>query len=623
VSKTVPSYEPRRAAQSLFLPSLALSLVVCVLLAMMTFGGDEGLSRALAPVATLASLGLFALLFLLMNKVQATAFTPAKKLQGALARVPEEGTAAVAGLRDPGLLGGVVREVSQLLETHLSFGQDTDKERETAVRGRLETVLRDLHDGVLICTLDHQVLLYNARALEILHVTGEVGLDRTLFETLAERPFRHALLRLQARFAGGRHVDHADGLSIMLIAGTVDRRHTIKGRMSLMMDDAGEVPVGYVVTFEDVTNALSTALYRERALFDIRNDLQARLAGLKAKAGDAVMKEDMQEVADEVDRLDTFLLDVLAGAWPMSAVFSTTLFHCVAERDSEGRGLSFSVEGDPVWLHCDSASITDLLDRIANRLAVDFDLQEFRVIATLASDGQAYVDLLYAGEPVDEKALSGWLEEQLEPDLGSVTGADILHRHRTGFQVDGNIGEGVTRLRLPLKVAAERYERTERSVMPAQARREFYDFDLLHRPHASELDQRPLRELTCVVFDTETTGLEPSKGDEIISIGAVRIVNGRLLRGEIFNEFVNPQRGDSGRVHEDPRHHRHDGRRRACSSRPDAAAVSWLRRIGRVDCPQRGLRYEVSRAQRRTRRCAVQSASARYAASGRACAGAR
>jgi hypothetical protein len=38
------------------------------------------------------------------------------------------------------------------------------------------------------------------------------------------------------------------------------------------------------VTFEDVTNALSTALYRERALFDIRDDLRARLAGLCRQA---------------------------------------------------------------------------------------------------------------------------------------------------------------------------------------------------------------------------------------------------------------------------------------------------------------------------------------------------
>lgn len=531
------------SARGFFLPALGLAIVLLVLAALAAWGGgDGGLARTLAPLIALISAALLGLLAFVMNKVEGAAFAPARRLQAALGQVAEQGVAAVSGLRDPGALGGVVREVSTLLEEHLSLGKDDAKQRESVVRTRLETVLRDLHDGVLICTLDHQVLLYNHRALDILHVTGDVGLDRPLFETLAERPFRHALLRLLARFESGRHTEHDDGLSIMLIAGTVDRRHTIKGRMSLMLDDAGEAPVGYVVTFEDVTNALSTALYRERTLFDLRNDMRTRMGALSSKAQGSALHGDVTAVGEEMERLDAVLLDVLSGAWPMSAVFSTTLFHCIAQRNAEGRNLTFAVEGDPVWLHCDSASITDLMDRLANRIAVDFKVKDFRVIATLASDGQAYVDLLYAGEPVSDDTIKSWLGEQLEPDLGAVTGEDILHRHRTTLSVDADIGEGVTRLRLPLKVAAERYERTERSFMPAQARREFYDFDLLHRPHASELDQRPLRALTCVVFDTETTGLEPSKGDEIISIGAVRIVNGRLLRGEIFNEFVNPQR---------------------------------------------------------------------------------
>jgi len=44
-----------------------------------------------------------------------------------------------------------------------------------------------------------------------------------------------------------------------------------------------------------------------------------------------------------------------------------------------------------------------------------------------------------------------------------------------------------------------------------------------------------------IVLDTETTGLEPARGDRIVEIGCVEIVN-RFLTGRIFHRYINPER---------------------------------------------------------------------------------
>ena len=71
-------------------------------------------------------------------------------------------------------------------------------------------------------------------------------------------------------------------------------------------------------------------------------------------------------------------------------------------------------------------------------------------------------------------------------------------------------------------------------------RPEFYDFSLFDRDTSLALSNRPLGELAFVVFDTETTGLRPSKGDEIVQISGVRIVDNVILESDEFDCLEHP-----------------------------------------------------------------------------------
>ena len=76
--------------------------------------------------------------------------------------------------------------------------------------------------------------------------------------------------------------------------------------------------------------------------------------------------------------------------------------------------------------------------------------------------------------------------------------------------------------------------------------------DAVLAPNAIERGQRhaealllptgPLAQCRYVVFDLETTGLQPSHGDRIVSIGAVRVEGGTIEGAERFTSFAQPGR---------------------------------------------------------------------------------
>ena len=84
-------------------------------------------------------------------------------------------------------------------------------------------------------------------------------------------------------------------------------------------------------------------------------------------------------------------------------------------------------------------------------------------------------------------------------------------------------------------------EQAHALIAPTAARPVTYDFALFNRDVPGDIAQTKLADLSFMVFDTETTGLLPHR-DDIVQIGALRLVNGRIVPGEVVDQLVNPGR---------------------------------------------------------------------------------
>ena len=265
-----------------------------------------------------------------------------------------------------------------------------------------------------------------------------------------------------------------------------------------------------------------------------------------------------------------------------------------------------------IWIKADSFALVEALAFLASRLREDYGVRSVGLRAAVQGEF-AGVDLTWSGAIVGSDAIALWETQpmQVGTQQTPLTLGDVLDRHGGEVWVQAHKASQTAWFRLLLPLGAPAEVKALRSP-GTDSRPEFYDFDLFHHVDmAKDLSERKLADLHYTVFDTETTGLEPSAGDEIISIGAMRIVNARVLKREVFEQLVDPQRpvsAASARIHGIEAR----GPGGPADHRRGAAAVPSLLRGHGAHRAQRRLRHALPGAEGGQHRRALQPARARY-----------
>ncbi len=536
----------------LFFAALAAGNLVA-LVAGLWFGftrlGDPELLNAMViggAVAGFVILGLIAWIWFLFDENVAK---PIERLSGLLrarttAEIEGEMDADIA--RYLGDLAPAAASVTRhLSETRNALTEAVQREttRLAQEKERLEALLSDVPVGVLLCTADHQLAFYNGQAVELLGSAHAPGLDRRVFDYLNQPPIAHAYDRLLA-------TEDPDAASDLLCSTKAEGR-VLAARMRLLSEGEDHhlsARPGYVLTLRDVSGDMASHAQREQLmdeLFDrIRRPaaaLQSLIGVLTADDGPAPgpERDRVREAANsEAHHLSAAIHEFFerheanrADWWPLAMIRASDLGQAVAARVAAEGGAILPVTAG-LMLRCEGFEMVALLAGLVRKLT---GRRDFRLEITEDGPG-ALIALEWEGAPVPIAELEGWLDQPLDVGLEDVTGHRVLTTHAAEIWPE-KLGDTRARLCIPLREArhvTKRPKPVPRAVV--------YDFDLLSRERVAEIADTPLTDLTYVVFDTETTGLLPTEGDEIVQIAAVRIVNGRRIDTEVFDTLVDPKR---------------------------------------------------------------------------------
>ncbi len=459
--------------------------------------------------------------------------------------------------------------INQLAEKQATIEQSITRQLQIAnataetEKDILAALLEGLPQGVLVCNLEGQIVFYNRKIKELFsrHDDKEphwIGLGRSIFGIVEEALIERAIERIGHKLAETKTVAGER----FLMGGR--SKNALPAEILPVLDSQHHI-TGFIIYVED-----SVARFKkEQELFTNLQAWQHQLTQSVSviKTAVEILKDESLGTAHDREQLIQILShesnlaaeklsknDIIHTwypnrPWPLTAVDAGEWSRYLVHRAREVTNIELQIETldlnaqISIDMHHLTNGLLFVLQQIGRECGVHVIHGRFYQL-----DAWLYLDLVWQGKCITVDDMKQW--KAVIPSIQKVrleiSLADILTYHGAKLWLQHHhISKDCAGLRL-LIPALERSEMASSNghvtILP-DSRPEFYDFNLFHQAGQNpEWDSRSLTEVTYTVFDTETTGLDPQGGDEIISIGAVRIVNGRILQDERFDQLINPQR---------------------------------------------------------------------------------
>ncbi|MGV8803874.1 MAG: exonuclease domain-containing protein [Polaromonas sp.] len=450
-------------------------------------------------------------------------------------------------------------------------------------KNRLAALMSELTQSVVVCNLDGRIVLYNSRARLQFRALSQaptladgaelIGIGRSIYAVFDRQLVAHALETIAQRLRRGTASPSAQFVTTTR-SGQLLRVQMapVRSSESGAQAEAGGGISGFVLMLHNVTASFEEESLRDQLLHGLTEGSRSSLANMQAALdmlGYADLEPEMRErflrvVGEEVAAMSQRITELAQRAtqglktrWPLEEMLGSDFVtaaqqqiasHCqravtVQEASTDGDGHADS----GLWLKVESFTLLQALTYLAGRLVDEFDVRAFELRLCQAGT-RAQLDLIWTGQAMSTETVMTWEMDPMRFGAQStpLTVRDVVERHGGEMWFERERARHQAFFRFLLPLASEQEKRDAAQVMQGDSRPEYYDFDLFQATQlGSALDDQPLSALSFTVFDTETTGLNPSGGDEIIQIGATRIVNGKLLRHEVFEQLIDPGRAIS------------------------------------------------------------------------------